>query len=144
MGGLEDAHALGFQGAPTILIKPLQDVLGIGDPFANIDLEFNRENLAHIDLFLWHKQFKQGQFVPSSIGCGGAGLHSGQFQGLRCQYLPANFGFQGGDNELARLGGSERKGLDDTSREPAVINAHVMRTPSAGDLQIGELRERRD
>ena len=36
------------------------------------------------------------------------------------------------------------KVCDNAGRELAVLDAHVLGTPAAGDLQIGQLRESRD
>ena len=144
VGSLEDAHTFGFHRTPPILLEALHDVLGIRNPLLNQDLELHRENLAHIDLFLRHKQLEEGQLVPGSIGRSGGGFYGGQFQRRRRQDLPANFGFQGGNNELARLGGGEQEGLYGAGRELAIVDADVPGTPFAGDLQIGELRESGD
>ena len=140
VGGLEDADALGLQGAAAVLIEALEDVLGIGDPLANIDLKLNRENLAHIDLLLRHSELEEGQLLPGRISRGGVGFHGGQLQRLRRQDLAADLGSQGGDDKLARLGGGQRKVLHDRGRGLAVYDAEVPGTPLAGDLEIGERR----
>ena len=65
MSRLEDADPLDLHRAAAVTIELLQNALPIRNPIPHIDLKLDRQNLAHIDLFLWHKQLEERQLITA-------------------------------------------------------------------------------